>query len=143
MRLSRSLTLAVSGAVLVLVTGYAATRGGAGNAPAAHHALHAGTGVDVPAPAQVGTPIRIAVAPDGAAAPGVYRFHKNDSVEFHVSAPYGGMLAIHGYTGDVAIAAHRELTLPLKLAYTGRFPMHIHVSDGRHIEVAVLEILPD
>jgi hypothetical protein len=81
--------------------------------------------------------------PDSNAAPAVYRFQKNDVVNFLISIPYDGMLAIHGYTSDNPIAANQELRLPLTLQHTGRFPMHVHGKDGQHIEVAVLEIMPN
>jgi hypothetical protein len=121
--------------------------------PAGHAGAHAAMHADARAIADAGA----AASPAGQGGqtisilrfqgnetpPDVHRLRKNDRVTFRIVTPYTGTLAIHGYPGDVAIVADRELVLPVTLAHSGRFPMHIHVGDGRHIEVAVLEILPD
>jgi hypothetical protein len=133
--------------MIVLAAGYAATRAGSGHEGAMPHAGHAhGAAASTQAasmPAVAARTIRISMAPGSNAAPGVWRLRKNEAVDFRISVPHDGMLAIHGYTNDVPVAANRELSLPLTLTHTGRFPMHVHGSDGQHLEIAVLEILPD
>jgi hypothetical protein len=146
MPISRSMGIAVSGATLALAAGYFALNGGAQQSSVHEnhdaHAAHQAAGPAAAKPEAART-VRIAIAPDSAAPPAIYRFHKNDSIDFRVTVPHDGMLAIHGYTNDVPVAANREIALPLKLQHSGRFPMHVHAHDGEHIEVAVLEILPD
>jgi len=156
MSTSKSLGFIVGGTLLVVAAGYQMLPGG-GRPPGTHgahgamarHALSTATPLEAravvqPAVADGARMIRLAIAPDSLTPPGVYRFHKGDVVDFRVTVPYDGALAVHGYTtGDVLIAANHELRLPLKLDYTGRFPMHVHAHGGQHIEVAVLEILPD
>jgi hypothetical protein len=143
MQMSKSFGMGLGGLMIVLAAGYATTRGGSQEAASAH-AGHSQVAASAASPVvQAARTIRISIAPGSEAAPGVWRLRKNEAVDFRVSVPYDGMLAIHGYTNDVPVAANRELSLPLTLSHTGRFPMHVHAKDGQHLEVAVLEILPD
>lgn len=145
MAFSKSLGIGASGIAILLAGGYFALHNDGRQAPPAQHEAHSPvtTSPKVAAAPDAGNPIRIVIKPDSNAAPGVYRFHKNDAANFLISVPYDGMLAIHGYTSDNPIVANQELSLALTLQHTGRFPMHVHSKDGQHIEVAVLEILPD
>ncbi|MBK4736669.1 hypothetical protein [Noviherbaspirillum pedocola] len=144
MQMSKSFGMGLGGLMIVLAASYAAMRPDGSHDAAAPHAGHAQVaGTVTPAASTAPRTIRISIAPGSDAAPGVWRLRKNEAVDFRVSVPYDGMLAIHGYTNDVPVAANHELSLPLTLSHTGRFPMHVHARDGQHLEVAVLEILPD
>lgn len=146
MQLSKSLRIGASAIAILLAVGYVGLQSNGRQPASAPQQPRPQTAMPLPksaAASDTGTTIRIVVKPDSNAAPGVYRFHKNDNVKFLISVPYDGMLAIHGYTNDNPIMANQQFELTLTLQHTGRFPIHVHGKDGQHIEVAVLEILPD
>jgi hypothetical protein len=146
MQILKSLRIGAGGIAVLLAGGYIALQGDSQQKPLSLHQAHSPMtmsspkGADVPVGSKL---IRIDMKPDSKTAPAVYRFQKNDTVNFVISVPFDGMLAIHGYTSDNPIVANHELKLPLNLKHTGRFPMHVHSKDGQHIEVAILEIMPD
>lgn len=72
----------------------------------------------------------------------VFRLSKGDKAAFSVQVPYDGALAMHGYTKDMTVVANKVMTFDLIAKHTGRFPIHIHTNDGRHVEVGVLEVMP-
>lgn len=141
MHLSRKLWIVLTG-VLLLPAAYVATHGGAQSDRTVPSDI-CSTGGTTPRTVGIAKIRRIAVAPGSIAVPGVHRFHQDESVDFRVTVPYNGTLTVHGYASEVPVRASQELSLPMRLEHTGRFPMHVHVASGQHIEVAVLEILPD
>ncbi len=61
-------------------------------------------------------------------------------VEFRVSSPREGALAVHGLSSVVLITPGTEAVVRFRAIYSGRFPLHFHGADGSHFEVAVLEV---
>ncbi len=61
-------------------------------------------------------------------------------VEFRVSSPREGALAVHGLSSFVLITPGAEAVVRFRAIYSGRFSLHFHGADGSHFEAAVLEI---
>lgn len=61
-------------------------------------------------------------------------------VEFRVSSPREGALAVHGLSSLVLITPGAEAVVRFRAIYSGRFSLHFHGADGSHFEAAVLEI---
>lgn len=63
-----------------------------------------------------------------------------EAVEFIVSSPREGALAVHGLSDLVLVDTGDAVRVRFRAIYSGRFPLHFHGADGSHFEIAVLEI---
>ena len=100
-----------------------------------------------PPPPAAGTPApsTFTIAIDKAHPPApsdVIRVHKDDPVTLSITSDRAGHLEVHGYRKEVQVAPGRTSTLSFTAARTGRFPIDLHGSDGAHVEVTALEVLP-
>ena len=66
--------------------------------------------------------------------------HPGDVVEFRVTSPRTGALAVHGLSELVRIAPETVGVVRFRAIYAGRFPLHFHGLDQSHFEVAVVEV---
>ena len=69
-----------------------------------------------------------------------YSIVKGDVVEFAVSSPRAGALAVHGLFDPRPVAPGDVVKVAFRAIYTGRFPLHFHGDDGSHFEIAALEV---
>lgn len=76
---------------------------------------------------------------EGIAIPPV-RVRQGEVVEFRVSSPREGAVAVHGVSELVRLEPHQQALVRFRALYSGRFPLHFHGRDLSHFEVAVLEI---
>jgi hypothetical protein len=67
---------------------------------------------------------------------------KDDPVTLSVTTDRAGMLEVHGYRKEVTVQPGTTGTLSFVATRTGRFPIDLHASDGEHIEVTALEVMP-
>jgi hypothetical protein len=67
---------------------------------------------------------------------------KGDVVEFRVASDRPGTLAVHGLTDLKPVVVGGVATVAFRAIYTGRFPLHFHGTDGSHIEIAALDVMP-
>ena len=72
----------------------------------------------------------------------VIRVHKDDQVTLSITSDRAGHLEVHGYRKEVQLAPGTTITMSFAAARTGRFPIDLHGSDGAHVEVTALEVLP-
>lgn len=68
------------------------------------------------------------------------RVRPNAIIEFDVSSPRQGALAVHGLSDLVRVERGQRVKVRLRAIYSGRFPLHFHGIDGSHFEVAVVEV---
>lgn len=73
---------------------------------------------------------------------GVYRFVQGEVAVLIIASPCDGKLSIHGYNNDWPLIANQELNVTLIAKQSGRFAMHVHCKDKRHIEVGTFEVAP-
>jgi hypothetical protein len=67
---------------------------------------------------------------------------QGDSVTIVLTTDQAGTVEVHGYGMSVAVKPESESTLAFRAERTGRFPIHLHVKDGRHLDVTALEVRP-
>jgi hypothetical protein len=72
----------------------------------------------------------------------VIRVSKDDPVTLSVTTDRPGNLEVHGYRKEVKVQPGTTGTLSFVANMTGRFPIDLHASDGEHIEVTALEVMP-
>ena len=72
----------------------------------------------------------------------VIRVNKDDQVTLQITSDRVGHLEVHGYRKEVQVAPGTTATLSFAAVRTGRFPIDLHGSDGAHVEVTALEVLP-
>lgn len=84
----------------------------------------------------------IRLLPNQIIVPAVFRMEEGETAGFTVQAPFDGSLAIHGYAKDMPLQENVVMTFSLTATRTGRFPLHVHTKDGRHVEVGFLEVMP-
>ena len=72
----------------------------------------------------------------------VIRVNKDDQVTLQIRSDRVGHLEVHGYRKEVQVAPGTTATLSFAAVRTGRFPIDLHGSDGAHVEVTALEVLP-
>lgn len=72
----------------------------------------------------------------------VIRVDKDDPVTLSITSDRTGHVEVHGYRKEVAVEPGRVATLSFKAVRTGRFPIDLHGSDGAHVEVTALEVMP-
>lgn len=72
----------------------------------------------------------------------IYRLHRGEEANFSAVSTVDGKLAIHGITPDMPVRKNQAMQFEIQAQHTGRFPMHVHGGDGSHLEVGVVEILP-
>lgn len=72
----------------------------------------------------------------------VIRVSKDDQVTLSVTSDRAGHLEVHGYRKEVTLEPGTTATLSFAAVRTGRFPIDLHASDGAHVEVSALEVLP-
>ena len=65
---------------------------------------------------------------------------RGEVVEFRVSTPREGAVAVHGLSDLVRLRADSQGVVRFRAIYSGRFPLHFHGPDMSHFEIAVLEI---
>lgn len=119
---------------------YGVTLCGALSSASAEEKPHAATSTSASKAAQ--KQFSVLVGANQALVPAAYRMSEGETAEFTIQLPYSGALAIHGYTRDMPISANVAMTFNLAGTRTGRFPMHVHTTDGRHVEIGVLEVMP-
>lgn len=152
--------LFVAAAAILLVAGYFAARNqgaphahlpdgtlAAQQAPAPVSATTAMSQSAVPAAAQTSAAsghkaFEVRIPADPNAGIPVYRLHNGDKVSFSAASAIDGKLAIHGITQDIPVRENQTMQFEVQAEHTGRFPMHVHGRDGSHLEVGVVEILP-
>ena len=121
---------------------YGATLCGALSSASAQEKPHAATTAPAPALKAAQKHFSLRVGANQVLVPAAYRMSEGEAAEFTIQLPYSGALAIHGYTKDMPITANAVMTFNLAGTRTGRFPMHVHTTDGRHVEIGVLEVMP-
>jgi heme/copper-type cytochrome/quinol oxidase subunit 2 len=67
---------------------------------------------------------------------------EGDKITIVITSTRSGTLEVHGYNRRIAVTPGAEVKLTFKADYAGRFPIHLHAGDGKHIEVTALEIMP-
>ncbi|HJU23490.1 MAG TPA: hypothetical protein VJ891_13360 [Casimicrobiaceae bacterium] len=72
----------------------------------------------------------------------VIRVSKDDPVTLSVTTDRPGNLEVHGYRKEVKVQPGTTGTLSFVANMTGRFPIDLHASDGEHVEVTALEVMP-
>lgn len=114
------------------------------------HAAHrAAAPKAAPAPTgpmqQAGTPAttyRVAIRKDpGDSALAVLTAKQGERVTLFFTTDQRGSVEIHGYQRSVAVTPGAVAKMIVKAEQTGQFHLHLHTPDGRHIPVAVLEVV--
>jgi hypothetical protein len=98
-----------------------------------------------PAPPAAPPPGTFAITISNAHPPApsdVIRVDKDDPVTLSITSDRSGHVEVHGYRKEVAVEPGRVATLSFKAVRTGRFPIDLHGSDGAHVEVTALEVMP-
>jgi hypothetical protein len=72
----------------------------------------------------------------------VIRVSKDDQVTLSITSDRAGHLEVHGYKKEVKVEPGTAATLSFAAVRTGRFPIDLHASDGAHVEVSALEVMP-
>ena len=72
----------------------------------------------------------------------VIRVKKDDQVTLSITTDRAGHLEVHGYRKEVKVEPGTTATMSFAAVRTGRFPIDLHGSDGAHVEVTALEVLP-
>lgn len=72
----------------------------------------------------------------------VIRVSKDDPVTLAITSDHPGHLEVHGYKKEVKLEPGTTAMLSFTAERTGRFPIDLHGSDGAHLEVTALEVLP-
>ncbi|HLX28630.1 MAG TPA: hypothetical protein VKV24_09120 [Casimicrobiaceae bacterium] len=72
----------------------------------------------------------------------VIRVSKDDPVTLSITTDRAGNLEVHGYRKEVKVQPGTMGTLSFVANMTGRFPIDLHASDGEHVEVTALEVMP-
>jgi hypothetical protein len=80
--------------------------------------------------------------PMGLQSTTVYSIAKGDVVQFRVSSPRSGLVAVHGLLDVEPVAAGGVVTVSFRAIYSGRFALHFHGIDGSHFEIAAVEVQP-
>ena len=102
----------------------------------------AGLGATTPAARPPGAfPITISKAHPPAPSD-VIRVNKDDLVTLSITSDRAGHLEVHGYRKEVQVEPGATATLSFTATQTGRFPIDLHASDGAHVEVTALEVMP-
>jgi len=113
-------------------------------APPAPAVAAAAPATAVPSPAAV-APGTFAIVIDKAHPPApsdVIRVNKDDPVTLSITSDRAGHLEVHGYKKEVKVEPGTTATLSFAATRTGRFPIDLHASDGAHVEVTALEVMP-
>ena len=72
----------------------------------------------------------------------VIRVNKDDQVTLSITSDRAGHLEVHGYRKEVKVEPGTTATMSFAAVRTGRFPIDLHASDGAHVEVTALEVMP-
>jgi heme/copper-type cytochrome/quinol oxidase subunit 2 len=121
--------------------GTAASANVAEKTPAATTAVAASATQSTPS-APPGT-FAIAISKAHPPAPSdVIRVNKDDQVTLAITSDRAGHLEVHGYKKEVTVEPGTTATLSFTAVRTGRFPIDLHGSDGAHVEVSALEVMP-
>lgn len=72
----------------------------------------------------------------------VIRVSKDDPVTLSITTDRHGNLEVHGYRKEAKVQPGTTATLSFVANMTGRFPIDLHASDGEHVEVTALEVMP-
>ena len=72
----------------------------------------------------------------------VIRVNKDDQVTLSITSDRAGHVEVHGYKKEVEVEPGTTATLSFIAEHTGRFPIDLHGSDGAHVEVTALEVMP-
>jgi hypothetical protein len=117
--------------------------GVAPNAAAAASAVASNAAPAADSAASVSAAFAISISKAHPPAPSdVIRVKKDDPVTLSITTDRAGHLEVHGYRKEVEIEPGRTVTLSFPAVRTGRFPIDLHASDGAHVEVTALEVLP-
>lgn len=98
-----------------------------------------------PATAAAAAPGTFSIVIDKAHPPApsdVIRVNKDDQVTLSIRSDRAGHLEVHGYRKEVKVEPGTTATMSFSAARTGRFPIDLHASDGAHVEVTALEVMP-
>ena len=85
----------------------------------------------------------ISIRGTNVSAPSVIRIRKGERVTISISSDRAGKLEVHGYRQDARLAPGAPTTLTFVAVKTGRFPIDLHASDGKHLELTALEVMPE
>ena len=124
----RNLLLAIA-AIVVLGGGYVLFQ------PAAGPKASAATGPKVFA-------LSVGKRAGGPAELPVLRAEQGDTVALEITSTTEGVLSIHGYRQDTTLSTREMVRVEFAADRGGRFPMHVHASDGAHLDVGVLQVEP-
>jgi hypothetical protein len=72
----------------------------------------------------------------------VYTARQGDRVTLVVTTDRPGSINLHGYEQEIALTPGDAVTMSFIAQHAGRYPLHLHGSDGSHLEVGALEVLP-
>jgi hypothetical protein len=72
----------------------------------------------------------------------VIRVNKDDQVTLSIRSDRAGHLEVHGYRKEAKVEPGTTATMSFAAVRTGRFPIDLHASDGAHVEVTALEVMP-
>jgi hypothetical protein len=95
---------------------------------------------NVPATEAIAVQVPASARPSEILSPDSTNIVRGDVVEFDVSTPVPGAIAVHGMSDLLILKAGDHAKLRLKAIYSGRFPLHFHGADGSHYEVWALNI---
>ena len=125
-------------------TGEAApTAEGAGRAPASSSASQAAASTSTAGAEPSHGTFSIVIDKAHPPAPtDVIRVSKDDPVTLSITTDRAGNLEVHGYRKEVKVQPGTTGTLSFVANMTGRFPIDLHASDGEHVEVTALEVMP-
>jgi FtsP/CotA-like multicopper oxidase with cupredoxin domain len=72
----------------------------------------------------------------------VIRVTQGDRVTLSITSDRAGHLEVHGYKQEVNVEPGTPATLSFAAIRSGRFPIDLHATDGAHVEVSALEVMP-
>lgn len=129
MRNMRSILGLMVVAVVVLAGGYAAFR------PTPDSTMARGSSLKV-------LELAVGEAGSGSSDLPVFQARAGDVVRLEISSAINGTLSVHDYEQNASLSAGETVHLEFPAVHSGRFGIHVHASDGAHLEAGVLEISP-
>ena len=61
-------------------------------------------------------------------------------VSISAFSQYAGAVGVHRLSEIAPIHSGKPVTITFRAAFTGRFPVHFHGTDGAHFEIATVEV---
>lgn len=127
-------------------TGKAALAAASVDQPAAPYVASTSKPAPSPGPAGAEPPHgTFAIVIDKAHPPAptdVIRVSKDLAVTLSITSDREGKLEVHGYRKEVKVQPGTTGKLSFVASMTGRFPIDLHASNGEHVEVTALEVMP-